>query len=115
MVWHLTASFQHAFGELVLPNRSNWFSRRIVRVVALHTAMQWPKGASTSPPLDAQRNPLPVTPFDEDQQRLCDCIARFADAQLDGTRHVFFGPMSQAEWQHWGWRHSDHHFRQFNV
>lgn len=115
MVWHATGALQSALGELELPDLGNWFSRSVVRYVALHTSLAWPKGTPTSPVLDAVRHPEPTTSFDDDLQQLCACIERFSRANVEGQRHVVFGPMSQAEWQHWGWRHTDHHLRQFKL
>ncbi|MFN8572947.1 MAG: DUF1569 domain-containing protein [Gemmatimonadaceae bacterium] len=115
MVWHVTGALQSALGELDLPDLGNWFSRSVVRYVALHTSLAWPKGTPTSPVLDAARHPPPTTPFDDDLRTLCECLDRFSRANVNGRPHVVFGPMSQDEWQHWGWRHTDHHFRQFKL
>jgi len=29
--------------------------------------------------------------------------------------HPAFGPMTRREWMTWGYRHADHHFRQFGI
>lgn len=38
----------------------------------------------------------------------------FADCQTFGV-HPGFGRMSQSDWLRWGYRHVDHHLRQFGV
>ncbi|MGE3404237.1 MAG: DUF1569 domain-containing protein [Vicinamibacterales bacterium] len=42
-------------------------------------------------------------------------IERFAASPRDFAfqPHPFFGPLSEREWLHWAWRHTDHHLRQF--
>jgi hypothetical protein len=29
--------------------------------------------------------------------------------------HFLFGPLSEAQWARWGYRHMDHHLRQFGL
>jgi Protein of unknown function (DUF1569). len=29
--------------------------------------------------------------------------------------HYLFGPLTEAQWARWGWRHMDHHLRQFGL
>lgn len=56
--------------------------------------------------------------FSEERQRLLEWIDRFA---LGGPEkctkhpHCFFGPMTPAEWATMGYKHLDHHLRQFGA
>ncbi|MFN8582240.1 MAG: DUF1569 domain-containing protein [Gemmatimonadaceae bacterium] len=115
MVWHVTGTFHHGLGELELPDATTWFLRHVARRLALHTGMPWPKGSPTSPVVNAARQPAPTTPFDADIDALCAIIDRFGQSNVDRNVHAAFGPLTQDEWQHWGWRHTDHHLRQFNL
>jgi len=33
----------------------------------------------------------------------------------EGAAHPLFGRLTTAEWGRWGYRHMDHHLRQFGV
>ncbi|NIP78404.1 MAG: hypothetical protein GWM90_04055, partial [Gemmatimonadetes bacterium] len=36
-------------------------------------------------------------------------------AGVAGNVHAAFGPLSRKEWGVWGYRHTDHHLRQFGL
>ena len=42
-------------------------------------------------------------------------VRRFASPGVTFEAHPIFGPLSHAEWMTWGWRHVDHHLRQFGL
>ena len=67
--------------------------------------------------MDAKRGGTRPGDFVQDMQRLLDVRTRFAEQlpALAGMPHPFFGPMSSRLWGKWGWRHEDHHLRQFGV
>ena len=41
--------------------------------------------------------------------------ARFAAGDARYAVHPFFGPLTKDEWLIWGYRHTDHHLRQFAL
>lgn len=56
--------------------------------------------------------------FDEEQRRLIDRVERFSAGgpeQCTIHPHCFFGPMTPVEWATMGYKHLDHHLRQFSV
>ena len=56
--------------------------------------------------------------FAEEQRRLIDCVNRFSAGgpkQCTTHPHSFFGPMTPLEWAIMGYKHLDHHLRQFSV
>lgn len=56
--------------------------------------------------------------FASERERLKRCIERFATGGPDKCTkhpHSFFGPMTPDEWARLGYKHLDHHFRQFGV
>ena len=115
MICHLTDSFKTATGQLVVGSRETLVSRTIVKWVALKTPMKWPHGVRTLPELD-QGNGRGTAPgeWSRDTEELRGWIASFADRQSFG-RHAMFGAMTREDWMIWGYRHVDHHFRQFGV
>lgn len=56
--------------------------------------------------------------FAGERQRLLDWVERFSTggpAQCTTHPHCFFGSMSPNEWAIMGYKHLDHHLRQFNA
>ena len=56
--------------------------------------------------------------FAEEQRRLIDWVDRFSAGgpkQCTTHPHSFFGPMTPVEWAVMGYKHLDHHLRQFGV
>jgi hypothetical protein len=116
MLWHVNEAFRAALGDIAVRDQSNWFYRNLVRPFAFRAPFPWPKNAPTLPRFDATRQqPAVDGEFDRLRGDLVALVRRFAAWQGEGQRHPAFGPLSQAEWQHWGWRHTDHHLRQFGA
>jgi hypothetical protein len=114
MLWHVAEAYRVALGDVTARDQSSWISRTLIRGFAFYAPFPWPRNGPTLPPFDAVRQrPSLDTAFDELRGTVSALIARMAASKLDGVVHPFFGPLSQAEWQHWGWRHCDHHLRQF--
>jgi hypothetical protein len=42
-------------------------------------------------------------------------VQRMADHQGDWPPHPILGRLSRGQWMRWGYRHMDHHLRQFGV
>jgi hypothetical protein len=42
-------------------------------------------------------------------------MQRFASETAGYAQHPMFGAMPRADWLIWGYRHMDHHLRQFGV
>lgn len=56
--------------------------------------------------------------FAEEQQSLIGWIDRFSAGGPERCTthpHSFFGPMTPVEWAIMGYKHLDHHLRQFSV
>lgn len=56
--------------------------------------------------------------FVAEQRRLLDWVDRFSSggpAQCTTHPHCFFGPMTPEEWATIGYKHLDHHLKQFNA
>jgi len=114
MVWHVSEALRAALGDIEAPNRSNWFFRRVIRPVAFYAPFPWPKNGPTLPEFDAVRVAPRVDAAHHAQlEALVTLVERCASTPMEGRPHVAFGPLTHAEWQHWGWRHTDHHLRQF--
>ncbi len=114
MVCHLSDAFRMAVGDRDTRDRGNLATKTIIRFVAFWTPLPWPHGVKTFPEADQELDGTPPGAFAEDVAELKDLMKRFA-AQRSGPfpRHPLFGSMTNGEWGRWGYRHVDHHLRQF--
>jgi len=56
--------------------------------------------------------------FEVERSKLKDSLQRFSAAGREGKllgKHPFFGPLSTKEWDLMGYKHLDHHLRQFGA
>jgi hypothetical protein len=88
-----------------------------MRFVALRLPMKWPHGIRTLPEVEQGCGGTTPTEFERDRAALLALMARFSlstEAERQAT-HPIFGGMNTALWGAWGYRHLDHHLRQFGV
>src|SRR5688572_22969694 len=117
MVCHLSDGYRNPVGERTVPSYSTPFRRTLMKWVALHTPMTWPRGIKTIPESDQERGGTKPVEFARDVADLKRLIGAFAAAapNVAGRRHALFGPLTAEEWGVWGYRHADHHLRQFGA
>src|SRR5262245_63986723 len=115
MVCHLGDSFQSLLGERHASAVDTWFSRNVLKWVAINTSIPWPEGVPTRPEVDPKREGTKPVEFERDRQRAVDLLRRFASCDTSSCRHPAFGAMKRNEWLRWGYGHVDHHLRQFGV
>lgn len=115
MVCHLRDSFEFAMGLKPASEKITFAGRTVARWIALHTAVRWPQGVATRPELDQLIGGTRPLEFARDTRSLADVIERFAaqPRSYSFARHPFFGELTAWEWMRWGFRHADHHLRQF--
>ncbi len=114
-ICHLEDAFKCRTGEKGSATKDNWFSRSIMKWVALNSPMPWPHGIKTMPAFDQEIDGTPPEDFERDRAKLAAAIERFSHPSADSKAHPIFGLMTEAEWQRWGYLHCDHHLRQFGV
>ena len=87
-----------------------------MRFFALSTPMPWPKGLPTLPEVDQDKAGTAPGDFDADVTRLLEVMEHFvSDMDVQTYSHALFGRIGAGEWGRWGYRHMDHHGRQFGV
>ena len=47
--------------------------------------------------------------------KLLDLIGQFNEAALSDKKHPVFGFMTKEQWSKSGWKHIDHHLKQFGA
>jgi hypothetical protein len=116
MVCHLTDSFHVVLGHRPTGRTSTRIERTLIRLIALSLPMRWPKGIETVPEVDQERGGTPPEVFAADVTRLHAAIHEFLTRMPhESLSHPIFGRVSTAEWGRWGYRHIDHHLRQFGL
>ena len=116
MLCHLSDSFRGMLGERsisMVPASSA--KRRFMRLVALHLPLPWPHGIQTRPEVDPKRDGTKPVAFDADRQEVITLMRRFISPDARYQPHPMFGVMPRSDWMIWGYRHPDHHLRQFGV
>jgi hypothetical protein len=114
MVCHLTDSFQVVLGTRSTSRTSTRLERTLIRLIALTLPMRWPKGVQTVAEVDQERGGTPPEEFAADVARLRTAMRDFVSrVPRESLSHPIFGIVSTAEWGRWGYRHVDHHLRQF--
>ena len=114
-VCHLSDSFKACLGDRPLTARPVNLSRRIMRFTAFTLPLPWPKGVPTSAKVDAEKGGTPPGDFDTDVEELEELMRRFAATNGALSPHYVWGDMSRGMWGRYGYRHVDHHLRQFGA
>ena len=115
MVCHLTDAFRMAAGERQPAAVDNLLTRSLIRWVALHMPLQWPHGVRTVREADQVAGcGTPPAEWGRDTSELARRIESFGTLRTFPP-HPIFGPLTLHEWGVWGFRHVDHHFRQFRA
>jgi hypothetical protein len=115
-ICHLNDWFLAALGDRPLPIRPPSLKTKLICFLAFTSPMPWPKGVETSRDLDAEHGGTPPGDFHADRIRLQELMARFVKSDMDGLNpHYKWGTLSRGVWGRYGFRHIDHHLRQFGV
>lgn len=87
------------------------------RWIGLWTPFRWPRGLPAPPSLKPGDPDESLADFESERDALMAVMTRFsrAPSDHDWPAHPSLGGMSRREWMRWGWRHADHHLRQFGV
>lgn len=119
MICHLTDAFRGSMGDFSAgktPRPATLFGRTVMKWWALN--LPWPHGIRTAKAADQERGGTRPTTFDLDLATLRETIERFVrevPALASGQSHYYLGRLSEDEWARWGYRHVDHHLRQFGL
>lgn len=113
MLCHLADGYRMSAGTRNPGAVDNFISRSLIRWVALHTSLVWPKGAKTVPEGDQEQGGTRPIEWDRDHAELLGMIDNFQP--VEGHKHPMFGSLTAAEWSVWAFRHADHHLRQFGL
>jgi hypothetical protein len=112
---HCTAGLELATGDRRPPRMLiGYILGPFIKRIAFRETEPMRRNSPTAPGLvvDDERD------LDEERERLCGTIDRFAAAGPSGCTthpHSFFGRLTPDEWSMWMYKHLDHHLQQFGV
>jgi len=117
MVCHLGDSFRMVIGRKPVSDATGRLQRTVVKWIALYLPLRWPPGILTRPEIDQHGGGTKPVEFAADVAELETLLQLFAarEQELGWPAHPIFGRMSRAAWLRWGYRHMDHHLRQFGA
>jgi Protein of unknown function (DUF1569) len=114
MVCHLNDSFRVAMGEKYVSSATTLLQRTLIKWIALRSPLPWPHGVPTRPEVEQGVGGTPPADWDHDRAELLELVDSFPQCE-NFAPHPSFGKISRRDWMSWGYRHVDHHLRQFGV
>lgn len=115
-VCHLSDWFRGLLGDRPIPGKSPGPGIRILRFIVFNTRIPWLRGFPTAPMQDQEKSGTPPTDFEADVAELGSLMVRFAQGGgIDLLPHNRWGQMSPGMWGRYGYRHVNHHLRQFGL
>jgi uncharacterized protein DUF1569 len=115
MLCHLADSFELALGRRRFTPVDTWMRRTVMKRVALHTSLGWPQGIKMRPEVEQGMGGTKPADFEQDRARAVTLLRSFPAPDGSYGNHPFFGSLTREEWLIWGYRHTDHHLRQFAL
>jgi hypothetical protein len=118
MVRHLSEACRMAFGEIVVPDCSNFLTRSVVKWLFLNNIK--PPGrekgnVKTFSEVDIVALNLAVDSLDAERSRYEDLLERITATEHLSNRHPLFGKMTRNDWGLLTYAHADYHLTQFRV
>jgi hypothetical protein len=114
MICHVTEAYRIPLGDKQARPRTLPIPRAILKFAALRIPTHWPHGFPSPPEIAQDRHGIPPVEFEQDRAALFAALHDFCTRLSEpAPPHPYFGPMSAADWNRWGYLHADHHLRQF--
>lgn len=110
MLAHVNAALAMATGELKTAPKKSPLANPLGRWLVIYV-MKWPQGTPTAPEL------LAVEPAEwaADLERFRELLEAAGTHAGEWPRHPAFGRMTGKQWGDLGYKHLDHHLRQFGA
>lgn len=115
-VCHLSDWFRGLLGDRPIPGKEPGPGIKLLRFMAFSTPLPWPRGFPTAPMQDQEKGGTPPAEFTADVAELDSLMVRFAETGGVGLLpHNRWGNLSPGMWGRYGYRHVNHHLRQFGL
>jgi Protein of unknown function (DUF1569) len=114
MICHLGEAYRCALGQKQTSPAPFFVPPPLMRFIALRVPLKWPQGFPSPREVAQDRDGTPPVEFTQDHAELLAAFRDFCARPLQPCpMHPYFGRMSPADWNRWGYLHADHHLRQF--
>ena len=110
LVCHLADALRIGLGDRTAQRVDTLVSRTLVKWLVVYSPLRPPPGKIQTAPEMLATEP---TSWAEDLATLEQLVARSATPAA--AVHPFFGPLTPDGWGRLGWKHMDHHLRQFGC
>ncbi len=111
LLCHLADQLRVSLGDIPTRRHDSALSRTLLRWLVVYSPLKAPPGrVQTAPEM------LTTAPTQWEQDlRACEVLIQRLASTPTAAVHPFFGPLTHAEWGRLGWKHLDHHLRQFGL
>jgi Protein of unknown function (DUF1569) len=116
MLCHCLDGNKMALGEIPPTDQSNFFTRSIVKYLVVYV-VPIPKGAPAPPEINPHKKGTKPLDFEKERRLLINDINNFGNLSgedFKGKHHIF-GKLTHNQWGRLGYKHLDHHLRQFGA
>ncbi len=116
MLCHCLDGNQMALGMRPATDQSNFFTRNLVKYLVVYL-VPIPKGAPAPPEINPHKSGTKPQDFENERQLLIDDINNFGDLTNEDFkgRHHIFGKLTPDQWGRLGYKHLNHHLKQFGF
>jgi hypothetical protein len=111
MICHLGDALRVSLGDVPAQRVDTLPRRTLLKWMVVYSPMPVPAGRIQTAPEMLTSRP---TTWEQDLAQVERLIGRLAAAPVTAA-HPFFGPLSHGGWGRLGWKHVDHHLRQFGC
>ncbi len=116
MCRHMRHTLEVSYGAKVDPDRSNWFTRGIGRILVFHIFTRWPGGRIKQPD---SWSPPARDKFEVERDALVAALKKFAEERESNPEKKALSPLlgmrTLKYWSHIHAVHFSHHYRQFGI
>jgi Protein of unknown function (DUF1569) len=116
MLCHCLDGSKMSLGEIPPTDRSNFLTRNFVKYLVVYV-IPIPKDAPAAPEINPHKSGTKPQDFERERGLLIEEINNFANLKHEDFkgRHHVFGKMTANQWGRLGYKHLDHHLKQFGL
>jgi hypothetical protein len=114
MLCHFWDGNKMSLGEIPPTDKSNFFTRSLVKYLVVYL-IPIPKDAPAPPEINPREGGTKPQDFEKERRLLIDDIKNFANLKAEDFKgkHHIFGKLTPNQWGRLGYKHLDHHLKQF--